>query len=213
MTDDVFPRTNPKIVGKIYQMLKVVDIIFTKHDIPYWIDGGTVLGCVRHQGFIPWDDDADIVYLIEDKERILALTKEFATYGYFLSNEEIFKLYPSKTKRYPFVDIGGYVQCSDNTLRFAHESGRNSYVNFYWLPEEVSSLVRVKFGPITLNAPNNMLRYIFTGYGKDCLTKATFQPHHGTTSNDLVPTEKVDIVDFSPAKYEIKNFNVLLDDE
>ena len=53
LTDVVFPRANPKNTGLIYQMLKVIDHLFTKHNIPYWIDGGTVLGAVRHNGIIP----------------------------------------------------------------------------------------------------------------------------------------------------------------
>lgn len=43
-----------------YEMLKAVTKIFDKHNLEYFLLAGTLLGAVRHGGFIPWDDDADI---------------------------------------------------------------------------------------------------------------------------------------------------------
>ena len=42
------------------EMLKVLDQLCRQHNIQYWLIGGTLLGAVRHNGFIPWDDDIDV---------------------------------------------------------------------------------------------------------------------------------------------------------
>lgn len=55
------------------EVLEVVDAICKKHNITYYADWGTLLGAVRHKGFVPWDDDMDIVMKREEYQRFLRI--------------------------------------------------------------------------------------------------------------------------------------------
>lgn len=57
-------------------MIKELDRVCRKNNIKYVLVGGSLLGAIRHHGYIPWDDDADIAMLREDYERFKKHIKE-----------------------------------------------------------------------------------------------------------------------------------------
>lgn len=84
-----------KAVQKIMlEMLELVHEICVKNDINYWLHGGTLLGCIRHNGFIPWDDDCDIAMPRKDYEKFLSIAQQLLPPEMFLQTKETDKQYP-----------------------------------------------------------------------------------------------------------------------
>ncbi|MEG1860727.1 MAG: LicD family protein [Bacteroidaceae bacterium] len=66
------------------EILKTIAAICESNDIPYWLDAGTLLGAVRHDGFIPWDDDIDVSMRAEDLERFIQVAPKLLPEGMVL---------------------------------------------------------------------------------------------------------------------------------
>lgn len=67
--------------------------ICEKHGLRYYLGYGTLLGCIRHNGFIPWDDDIDVLMPREDYDRLILLANEIENSDWKLMSHEIDKNY------------------------------------------------------------------------------------------------------------------------
>jgi len=70
------------------EILAVIDKICRTNRISYSLYSGSLLGAVRHHGFIPWDDDIDICMKRTDYDRFLTVWKDTSPSGYLLQNKE-----------------------------------------------------------------------------------------------------------------------------
>lgn len=70
-----------------YRLLMEVDRICKKHEIKYFLFAGTLLGAVRHEDFIPWDDDLDIIMFREDYEKFFEAAKKETSEAFYVQKE------------------------------------------------------------------------------------------------------------------------------
>ena len=78
----------------ILQILLSVDSVCREHDIKYYCWAGTMLGAVRHKGFIPWDDDMDICMPRPDYDRFMAHAHEWLPQPFEALSIETSDTYP-----------------------------------------------------------------------------------------------------------------------
>ena len=78
---------------RMLEILLEVDKICKKHDIPYWLSSGTLIGAMRHDGFIPWDDDLDIEMMRSDYLRLMKVLPKELPEWLTLQNDETDKNY------------------------------------------------------------------------------------------------------------------------
>ncbi len=93
MTDD-FSKYNTegtllrKMQMRLLDIMVEIDKVCRRNNIHYWIDFGTLLGAVRHGGFIPWDDDLDIAMMTEDFNKFKEIAPKELPPTLFLQTKE-----------------------------------------------------------------------------------------------------------------------------
>ena len=97
---------------RLLEVFQFAKEFFQQHNLRYIGCGGTVLGAIRHKGFIPWDDDIDLYMPRKDYEQLLNLRDEFQGSGY-----ELFSWETTPGYYIPFAKIS---DCRSTVWEFQH---------------------------------------------------------------------------------------------
>lgn len=94
--------------------------ICDKHGIDYFLIGGTLLGAVRHQGFIPWDDDMDVGMTRQNYEKFLKIAEKELRPQFFLQTA---RTDPSFAHGFAKIRLNGTTLMEDYTEHSAQHNG------------------------------------------------------------------------------------------
>lgn len=94
-------------------ILKDIDRVCKENDITYYLGEGSLLGAIRHNGFIPWDDDLDIVMPRADYNKFLKIASNKLSPSVFLLNENSYPDYYLPFSKVVSLDNHGFINMLD----------------------------------------------------------------------------------------------------
>ena len=177
------PTPRPRLIREpvladMARLLQYADALLTEHGINYWISCGTLLGAMRHRGFIPWDDDIDVQIEFSDRARLLALAPRLQKDGFVLLEAAGgFKLARTNLCRFPYIDLV-MVERVDGRFELCYPLNADGQATFakarQWpnecLPiDDVFPLARVPFESFSVLAPRRTMGAAQAMYGERSL--------------------------------------------
>ena len=170
----LFVPVTPQKLLKVHDTLKTRLCIFVdildRHAYKYFLEGGSLLGCIREGGIIPHDDDVDFGMLQEDLDKLMNDTQvmtELKQKDLILKRS--FPCYKLKCISCPdsvFIDVFGYDQVDDK-LMFHRKRNRRAWPHNWFSMKEMFPLKRVRFERCTVWIPNSPIPYLERQYGKN----------------------------------------------
>jgi len=172
----LMPLMNSKMKEQHYDLLKRFTRVCRDHGLFMFPICGTLLGAIRHKGFIPWDNDVDVGMFAPDVQKLLrqidVLDKQ---YGILIVKHpnDLYKVFLSSTgKDHPLlhskacIDIFTFRRNGER-IEYASEKHRNTWPREYFLTSELQQLVPYQFGPLTLYGPSNSEEFCARIWGEN----------------------------------------------
>lgn len=137
-------------------ILKEVDKICKENKITYYLGEGSLLGAVRHKGFIPWDDDIDLLMPRKDYEKFLKIAPTVISTNYEIQHSSLIKNYWS-----PFIKVRYLKNSSFKQQHIAHLTENNGPLIDIFPLDTVPKLdsFRQKIQAMTIKLYRGMLSY------------------------------------------------------
>jgi len=156
-----------KHVNGLYRTMSIFDKILSENNIDYFISCGTLLGSIRNEGLISWDNDIDIGMMKEDVPKLLALEPEFKKHGITLPYTNNIQRVDSGNG---FLDIFPYIKL-DGIYVHEHPKNRWLFSKEKFTESELFPIQKkYKFGPLLLKGPNDGIACVEKMYGKSWKT-------------------------------------------
>ena len=116
---EILQRTELELVKEFHRICE-------DHELRYVLAFGTMIGCVRHQGFIPWDDDIDVVMPWEDYCKFNEIANQLTDNRYMVFNENTVPQYA-----YPFAKFIKKKSCAIFEYPYVHYHDQPIYIDIF----------------------------------------------------------------------------------
>ena len=188
-----------KTFKKLLKILKLWNEFTEQNEIDYWACGGTLLGAVRHSGFIPWDNDLDVCVMLSDLKKIKKRLDGQNALAYY-ECEIGLKVYlknkhdDDKSKydddnsetEFPILDIFICDYYNRDTIKYcgflSNEGAPTWFINDLYPNEhiykhELYPLKKIAFENTTISVPNHEINPLYRTFSDKCLTSCKISNH------------------------------------